>query len=487
MTIAVFFIFLLSTPSSMANVFDQENAAYYDGAIARYLDRYLNGEGYIKNETAYRFSEPRSFTKIRNMIYLKGSIPIGNHIKITSTGTAYHDHVYDLFEYDTIAARSERDSDKPLRFVETLAEQKDSDVIDIKEIFVDFKSEHADLRLGKQIIVWGVLTGIRIVDEINPQDFRELILPDLLDYRVPLWSAKLNLYNPIFDTELIWIPDVRGHKPAPSGSEWELLQEVPGTEYPSSRDWRKWEIGGKIETEIFRIKLTLNYFNTRDDFPTIFRHVKLLDLEDQTEENQEDPIYSPRYTRMQMYGGTFSRQLWGQVFKGEAAYVTNKYFGLNDIDRNNDGYLDHQGELKRNHLRMGFGIDFHAWDTDFSPGISQWYIFNYDHAILQDRLDSALNLFLRKKIKSRQVNFELLAIYLINLKETYIKPKFIIDMTSHFQLTTGMDLFYGEKSKAGVINPGGRVSDFIRVEQQSQFIGNFNDNKRVFIEFKYNF
>jgi|GEM_PF-6100716 len=68
----------------------------------------LNISGYLKNETAFRFDEPRSVTKIRNIFYLKTEYPFGSWGGFTFSGWAYHDLVYDLFDYQTISGRSVR-------------------------------------------------------------------------------------------------------------------------------------------------------------------------------------------------------------------------------------------------------------------------------------------------------------------------------------------------------------------------------------------
>ena len=176
--------------------------------------------GYLKNETAYRVREPRSITKIRNIAYLNAQYTFGKAMKFNYTGWAYYDLAYDLFDYRTIVARSERNAQEPLVFVETLAREKDSPVAATRELYLDFFLKNVDIRIGKQYVVWGVLEGVRITDEINPIDFRELILPDLLDYRIPLWTVKVDHYRGDTTYQFLWIPEIKFHKPAPLGSEW---------------------------------------------------------------------------------------------------------------------------------------------------------------------------------------------------------------------------------------------------------------------------
>ncbi len=46
-------------------------------------------------------------------------------------------------------------------------------IIDLREAFIDLTFEKFDLRLGKQQIVWGKTDGVRVLDVVNPLDYKE--------------------------------------------------------------------------------------------------------------------------------------------------------------------------------------------------------------------------------------------------------------------------------------------------------------------------
>ena len=447
-----------------------------------FLTTKAHWSGYLKNETAYRFREPRVFTKIRNIAYVRGDLPYSDKIDFTIAGWAYYDLAYDLFDSRVIAARAERDMIQPLNYIEALPNNTHPLEFAIREAYMDAYLDKLDLRIGKQYVIWGVLPGVRIVDEINPMDFRELILPDLIDYRIPLWTFKADYYGEKNAYQFLWIPELRFHKPAPAGSEWELLQEVPGTVYPKGWNWKNSEFGFRISRTVWDTELTLSYFYTWDDFPVQFRHSPV-----NANVNSPLPVFHPTYTRIRMYGGTFQRSVFGQVLKGEIAYVTDKYFGTESIDRDGDGFVDNEGEVQKDHIRWGIGLDFNIWKTDFSPAFTQWYIIDYQPEIIQDRFDSSFNLFVRKELPLQGAVFSFLGIYLINLDETYLKPKITFNITERFQIAAGVDLFSGKSSQLGVGAVRGRATDILELVQRSQFIGNFHENDRLFLEFKYGF
>lgn len=460
------------------------SGADVDGGGASIFDRLTLG-GYLKNETAFRISEPRSITKIRNIAQLNGNYAFSSAYRLGFSGWAYHDLAYELFDYQTISGRFARDEDQPLVFIDNLAEQKDSPVAEMRELYLDIYGDHYDLRVGKQFVVWGVLEGVRITDEINPMDFRELILPDLLDYRIPLWSLKFDYYGASNEYQFLWIPDLKFHQPAPRGSEWELLQDVTDSEgrvithYPS-RTLRNSELGFRVARRMFDADVSFSYFYTWDDFPVLFRSAII--------GSAVEPTFFPSYTRINIYGATLVRPLGRGVLKAEAAFVPDKYFGLrNDTDRDGDGFLDSQGVMKKQHIRWGLGYEFSRWGFDFSPAITQWIILDHSDQLIQERFDTSLTLFVRRPIPQYSAVFQMLVIGLVTMDELYIKPKMTLNVTDHVQVAVGMDLFFGDKSQLGISGGSASLTGTNAIGQSPQFFGNFSGNDRVFAEFRYTF
>ena len=60
----------------------------------------------------------------------------------------------------------------------------------LRELFVDTTLAGWDTRIGKQQVVWGTADGIKLLDIINPTDFRFLNESTMEDSRIPLWMVK---------------------------------------------------------------------------------------------------------------------------------------------------------------------------------------------------------------------------------------------------------------------------------------------------------
>ena len=65
----------------------------------------------------------------------------------------------------------------------------------LRELYVDTYVGEWSLRLGKQQVVWGTADGIKLLDIINPTDFRELNQNSMEDARIPIWmiNAERNI------------------------------------------------------------------------------------------------------------------------------------------------------------------------------------------------------------------------------------------------------------------------------------------------------
>ena len=60
----------------------------------------------------------------------------------------------------------------------------------LRELYADTTLGDWDLRVGKQQVVWGTADGIKLLDIINPTDYRELNQNAVEDARIPIWMVN---------------------------------------------------------------------------------------------------------------------------------------------------------------------------------------------------------------------------------------------------------------------------------------------------------
>lgn len=63
----------------------------------------------------------------------------------------------------------------------------------LRELYTDFDTGPVYWRLGKQQVVWGTADGIKLLDIINPTDYREFVQNTFEDSRIPVWMAKAEI------------------------------------------------------------------------------------------------------------------------------------------------------------------------------------------------------------------------------------------------------------------------------------------------------
>jgi len=61
----------------------------------------------------------------------------------------------------------------------------------LRELYVDTALAGWTMRLGKQQVVWGTADGIKLLDVINPTDYRHFAQDTMEESRIPVWMANV--------------------------------------------------------------------------------------------------------------------------------------------------------------------------------------------------------------------------------------------------------------------------------------------------------
>lgn len=94
--------------------------------------------------------------------------------------------------------------------------------LELRDVYWEQRLAAGIARFGKQQIVWGRLDGIKVLDVLNPQSFREFILDDFGDSRISLWSAYLDIFLGSWRIEAAVLPDYSSHETPEPGAWFEL-------------------------------------------------------------------------------------------------------------------------------------------------------------------------------------------------------------------------------------------------------------------------
>ena len=218
-----------------------------------------------------------------------------------------------------------------------------------------------DIKVGRQIVVWGTSDNIRVVDAINPLDLREPGITDIEDLRLPVTLTKLDYYRGPFNLSGMAIHEVRFNRTPPYGSDfYPYAQPPPIEETP----------GSNLSNTQFAIALT-GIFSGWDI------GIYWADLYSTDTYVETPPPGSPlpmhqKHARVKMLGASLNVALGNWLIKGEVAW----------FDRLKFTNAPHQTYSR---LDVMAGVEYSGFeDTQITLEIADRHLFDYDSELKQD-------------------------------------------------------------------------------------------------------
>ena len=163
--------------------------------------------GKITEQVAYSYSGDKphnEFSSLKSSLFLDYEYKFENGFKFKTNGKAYYDAIYDI-------RGSEKYSSNELDELRSEAELFDA--------YIEGSlSDNLDIKLGRQVVVWGRSDTIRITDVLNPLDNRRPAMVDIEDLRLPITMAKFDYFVGDWRITPIAILEQRFTKNPPFGS-----------------------------------------------------------------------------------------------------------------------------------------------------------------------------------------------------------------------------------------------------------------------------
>lgn len=321
--------------------------------------------------------------------------------------------------------------------------------LSIRELYFDGELyDHSHLpdmewRIGKQQVVWGQADGLKVLDIVNPQSYREFVLDEFEDSRIPLWMFNLSfLIGDSGTLQVLWIPDTSYHELAEKGSLYEISSaerlpyinpaptqrvELSDINKPS-RAIKDSDIGLRYKVFWGGWDLSLNYLHYYQDLPVFYQ-----------DSSPELISISPVYERSHLIGSSFSNVFGDFTLRAEIGYQTDTFHSSYSSE--------HKGINHHQELSTVMGVDWQGLEETFIS--FQWFrsqLFSYSASTIRDEVDQTLSLLVRKHFDNQTWKAELLALHSLNHEDGLIRPKAAYFLLSNLEVWTGADLFYGEKS-----------------------------------------
>lgn len=161
-----------SIDSSEEEVAVEESMFSFSGNVA-----FKTAYGYKEHEV--NSIEYSGINQAQTSIYLQVDGKLSDNWKMRVSGDAFYDAIYDL--------KDDNYNDDILDAYQTQ--------LRFDDVYVQGRiGNDIDLKIGRQIVVWGKSDSIRITDVINPTDNRLPAMTDIEDLRLPTTMAKLDYY-----------------------------------------------------------------------------------------------------------------------------------------------------------------------------------------------------------------------------------------------------------------------------------------------------
>jgi len=427
---------------------------FVGGWPAAYAQASVELSGRLQHEAAYRVAHHPEWTKGLSYLQLQGVARPGGRSRLTVIGRAWYDAALDLVPPEDLNPN----------LVPGDAVSDSFHDVELKEAYLDLMTASLDLRLGRQIVRWGLLEGARITDRVNPLDFREFLFRDVEDRYIPLWMARMDWFPSWGQAQLLVIPELRFHEPAPAGSEWEEFSIPPGTEIPDMRPGNM-EVATRLGSRLAGVDWTASYFYTWDDFPAAFRSIFGVGGQ------LTGVALNGRHERLQILGLTASHSMWGKIISLEMAYDRGKYLAT-DV-----GAMPNN-EIQRDLVHWGVGVDMNWRGVDVSVSYFEGRVQGWRTFIPVPPVERAASLLVREEFFGNRLETRLLML-LFNTGNQYLaRPQLGWKLTDHAKMTVGADLLGGAHGSAPDDPAGAR--DF-------RFVGFFRDHDRIHATISYLF
>lgn len=324
------------------------------------------------------------------------------------------------------------------------AQLHDGIALELREFYLQGAIGNTFLTLGKQQIVWGKSDGLKVLDIVNPQSFREFILDDFESSRIPLWTVNIEYSFTRWDLQFIWIPDPTYHALAKQGATYaftspELVPTAPpGVQINIERANRPTngfldsDVGLRVTTFWQGWDLTFNYLYQYNNAPVLRQSLSMLN-------NAPVVTITSDYERTHIIGATASNAFDDWVVRGEIGYFSEHYFIGNNP-------LQNQGVIKSPELHYVLGLDWNApWDILLSGQLIQSWVIKDADKTTRDKVDTTLTGLIRRNFLYDTLVAEVLVIVNTNNGDGIIRPKISYEWQDNLKTWIGADIFYGNR------------------------------------------
>ena len=243
-------------------------------------------------------NDRQGLAKLRGEADLTADLDLGGSWKARVAGACFYDVAYRLRDRDNYTTQ-------------TLDEYEDE--AEFGEVWLQGSPlPGLDLKIGRQIVVWGKSDNIRVIDILNPMDQREPGMTDIEDLRLPVTMSRLDYSLGSWILTGIVVHEARFNKLPTYGSDYySAVSPLPEEEKPNFA----------LDNQ----ELAMSVNGIFSGWETSFYAAHVFDDTAHVEMNA-DGGYKRVHARVTMFGAAVNLAQGNWIYKTEAALLTGLEF-----------------------------------------------------------------------------------------------------------------------------------------------------------------
>ncbi len=311
-----------------------------------------------------------------------------------------------------------------------------ADKVDIREGYIDYRSTDYDVRIGRQIITWGV-GDLLFINDTYPKNYAAFFSGQPLEYlKTGSDAAKISIYSDTLSAEVVIVPFFEPYH-LPDPKRFFLYNPMPGLAQTIDEP----------RAEIENAEVALRLYRQIGGFDTsLYAYRGFFKLPGMKTDNPVSPTTAIFfYPQLSVYGLSLQGAFANGVLSAEGGY----YDSLDDRSGNDP-------TIANSATRYLVGYSRQLW-TDFTAGVQYYgeymqHYGSYDVSLpagfpKTDRIHQLMTIRLTQMLKYNTLRLSLFSFYSPDDEDYFIMPEARYNITDSLWTTIGVNLFGGKDSR----------------------------------------
>lgn len=333
----------------------------------------------------------------------------------------------------------------------------DASHLDVREGYIDFTSSSYDLRIGRQVITWG-LGDLIFINDIFPKDYEAFFSGRPMEYlKKGVDGVKVGMYSSFASAELIVVPFFEPNN-FPDPKRFHMFDPMP---LITEREEEK-PASTLDNTEIaFRLYRDVAGFDTSVYYYRGFLRQPYMLPDSMSSPSKLDLFYP----ELSVYGAS----LQGRALDGVLSLESGYYDSRQDRDGKNP-------MTPNSHTRFLIGYQRQMWE-DFTMGLQYYGEYMHDYSEYkknlpagfskEERLNQLASVRLTQFMVHQTLKLSFFAFYSLAYEDYLLNPEIKYNFSDSVWAAAGANIFGGGK-------------------EWNQF-GSLDENDNIYVQVRYEF